>query len=478
MLKSAFWCAGKTGFMELEMQVSRRQMLAGGAGTAALAGLGGCSTASFGSRSSYLTNIVDPKNTNTVYHWVDIAMQQVRDQRVAPPRAAYNFAAPMVAGFAAANAIIGRYTMPYDFGEAPSGADPEIAYGVAFATAASECFQQPFLWERRAFKARFPDGEAKDLGVRWGRHVGLAINKMRTHDGAQPDKVNFYHGRYPRREDDLKWTPTGPSYSAGPGPAIGAYERGLFPGHGQIKPWTMTSPSQFRVADFLDPKSPEFAAQFELVRKLGGKDSTHRTEDQAEIALFWEDGPWGITPPGHFLYIGLQVMQDRGFDFLDHARHFALMGATQADASINAWDSKYHHDILRPETAIKHRCSRFDSRDPRIVEQPNWESLIPTPNFPAYTSGHSTFGAVGIEMVKLLIGTDAVSFSHESPDQVLWPSLTGKRRYFTSLEQAADENGWSRIYGGVHWLADHTAADDAGRKIARHAYQTMFRKKA
>lgn len=459
------------------MQFSRRTMLAGTAAGLAATGLGGCATASLGSRSSYLTNVLEPANHNSVFHWVDIAMQQVRDQRVAPPRAAYNFGGPMVAGFLAANAIVDRYENPYDFGEAPTGADPEVAYGVAFATVASECFQQPFLWERRAFLAKFADGEAKDLGAKWGRHVGLEIVKMRTHDGSEPHRVNYYHDRYPRRGDALKWTPTGPSYSAGPGPAVGAYERGLFPGHGHIKPWTMKSPSQFRVADFPDPKSPEFAEQFDLVRRIGGKDSTERTEEQAEIALFWEDGPWGITPPGHFLYIALQVTQDRGFDFIDHARNFALLGATQADASINAWDNKYTHDVIRPETAICFRCGQFGSDDPRVVEQRDWESFIPTPNFPAYTSGHSTFGAAGIEMTKLLIGTDAVSFSHESPDQVLWPSLTGKRRHFTSLEQAAHENGWSRLYGGVHWLEDHEAADRAGRQIARHAFETMFRRK-
>ncbi|WP_299194822.1 vanadium-dependent haloperoxidase [uncultured Erythrobacter sp.] len=456
------------------MKLTRRNFVTGSLIGAGAIGLGGCSTANFGTRSSYLTGIVEPQNHNTVFHWVDIAMQQVRDQRIPPPRAAYNFAAPMVAGFVAANAIIGRYADPYNIGPAPAGADPELAYGVAFATAASECFKQPFLWERSAFKGRFADGESKRLGIEWGRKVGIAINQMRTGDGAEPHVVNFYHGRYKRRDDELKWTPTGPAYAARPGPAVGAYDRGLFPGHGQIKPWTMVRPEQFRAETFPDPRSPEFAEQFELVRSLGGKDSQTRTPDQSEIALFWEDGPWGITPPGHFLLIAAQVMQDRGFDFLDLARNFALLGATQADASISAWDSKYHYDILRPETAICLRAGEFRSADMRVRQQRSWESYIPTPNFPAYTSGHSTFGAAGIEMTKLLIGTDAVNFSHESPDQVLWPTLTGKRRYFTSLDQAAYENGWSRLYGGVHWLADHEAADKAGRQIARHAFDTMF----
>jgi len=461
-----------------QMRVTRRNMLRGTGAVAALGVLSGCSTAKYGSRSSYLTNIVKPANQNTVFHWVDIIMQQVRDQRTAPPRAAYSFAPAMVAGFVAANSVIGRYETPYDLGEAPAGADPEVAYGVAFATAASECFQQPFLMERGAFKRRFPDGEAKDLGVRWGRHVGLEINKMRTRDGGEPSKVNYYLGRYPRRTDALRWAPTGPSYAAGPGPAVGGYERGLYPGQGKIKPWTMKTSSQFRSDDFPDPRSPEFAEDFDLVRKLGCKDSTVRTEDQSEIALFWEDGPWGITPPGHFLLIAMQVMQDRGFDFLDIARAFALLGATQADASINAWDNKYHHDIIRPETAICFRCSEFGSTDSRIAEQKGWMSYIPTPNFPAYTSGHSTFGSTATEMTKLLIGTGDVSFSHESPDQVLWPSLTGKRRHFTSLDQAAEENGWSRLYGGVHWKTDHDAAMKAGREIAGHAFTTMFPKKA
>lgn len=66
------------------------------------------------------------------------------------------------------------------------GQDPELAYGVSFATAASQTFGQPFLWERNAFQDSFPDGEAKRLGIQWGRQIGIAINKMRTADGSEP----------------------------------------------------------------------------------------------------------------------------------------------------------------------------------------------------------------------------------------------------------------------------------------------------
>lgn len=454
------------------MGISRRTFLTGAMATTALT-VAGCTTP-FGSSTSYLTPILQPQNQNTVFHWVDILLQQVRDQRVPPPRAAYNMAAPMAAGFLAANGILQKYDNPFGIGAGPVGADPEVAYGVAYATAAAEVFQQPFLYERNAFLKRFPRNEATSLGAKWGREVGLHINKMRTHDGAEPHKVDFYLGRYQRRGDALQWTPTGPFYSAKPGPAFETFSRPLFPGHGKITPWTMTSGSQFRVPDFYDPASPEFAEEFDNIRRLGGKDSTIRTEDQSEIALFWEDGPWGLTPPGHFVFIAIQVLQHLQMEFIDLARAFALIGMTQADASINAWDSKYHHDIIRPETSIRHRAPKFNNPDPRVQAQKNWESYIPTPEFPAYTSGHSTFGGVGVEMTRLFLGTDHVSFSHESPDQVIWPQLKGIRRHFTSLTQAADENGFSRLYGGVHWLLDHDEAMKAGTAIARQAFEKTF----
>lgn len=458
------------------MEYSRRMFLAS-AGALGVTGLSGC-VGKFGSNASYLTPILRPQHQNVVTHWMDIFLQQIRDQRVPPPRAAYNLALPTVAGFLAANAITGDYDEPYGIGAGPQGADPEVAYGVAFATAASEVFQQPFAGERTQFKAMFDGGEAKSLGMEWGRKVGLAVVKMRTHDGSQPSKVNYYLNRYNRRKDALKWTPTGPLYSAKPGPAFDSFSRPLFPGHGQITPWTMGDVRNFRVAPFHEPESGAFADEFDMIRHLGSADSAIRTAEQSEIALFWEDGPWGITPPGHFALIAIQVLQNRGLSFMEWARAMALIGMTQADASINAWDNKYHYDVIRPETAIRHRADKFGNRDPRVTRQANWRSYIPTPEFPAYTSGHSTFGAAGVEMTAYLLGSDHVSFSHESPDQVLWPQLRGISRSWTSLSQAADENGMSRLYGGVHWQADHDAAMSAGRAIARNAYKNYFQQRS
>lgn len=457
------------------MQIDRRKLIGGGAAAMAAGITSACATRPMGSTHSYASHYMKPRNytDNVVAYWADVMLQQTRDQRVAPPRAAYNFAMPTVAGFLAANAIVGKYSENFGIGPAPADLDPELAYGVAFATCASEVFKQPFVAERAAFKKRFADGDRKSRSIKWGRLVGLRILKMRTNDGSQPSKVNHYRGDYKRRKDALKWTPVGTFYSEKPGPAFPSFDRGLFPGHGLIKPWSMQH-RQFPARPFIDPASPEFAEQYDMVRRLGGKDSKERTKDQAFFSLYWEDGPWGVTPPGRFMLIALQVMQDRGLSFIDWARAVALLGATQCDASINAWDNKYMHDVIRPETAIRHRTAKFGNRDARVTGQRNWQSLIPTPPFPAYTSGHSTFGAAGARIIGHVMGTDKIAFSQENPDQVIWPQLRGVSRSFTSLSQAAEENGMSRIYGGVHWMQDHKEAMRCGIAIADNAFHNMF----
>lgn len=458
------------------MTHTRRQFLKNAAAASALL-MTGCA-GPYNQKTSYTSQIIKPRNRNSVFHWVDTALQQVRDQRATAPLAAYCCSLPLAAGFLAANGILQAYEEPFGIGPGPRGADAEVAYGVAFAYAAAEAFQQPFLFERMAFLDRFPGSEAKSLGVRWGRAAADKVLKMRTNDGAEPSEANYYLGRYERRADSLRWRPTGPFYGARPGPAFSSFDRGLYPGHGRIKPWTMKSGSQFRVPGFYDPKSPEFAEEFDYIRRIGGMDSTIRTADQEQIALFWEDGPWGITQPGHMIYIAMQILQDRDLSFIELARAIALVGMTQCDASICAWDNKYHHDILRPETAIRMRAPRFGNPDSRVARQPDWRSYIPTPEFPSYTSGHSTFGAAAAELIALVYGRDDVSFSGRSPDEVLWPQLRGVTRHWRSLSHMAEENGISRIYGGVHWEIDNEQALKAGRAIARQAFRSIFPKKA
>ncbi len=452
------------------MTISRRQFALGAVSSAALL-TGGCA-ASFGDPQSYLTDVVDPRNMSPVFHWTDVALQALRDQTIAPPLATRALAMGHVAGFMAVNGIGQHYQSTFGTLEGPTGADPAVAYGVAFCDAIAEHFQQPFVLDRANFLRRYHPGDAKSRAVTWGEKVAAHVVRLRTNDGAEPSKVNFYLDRYPRRRDALRWTPTGPLYDAGEGPAFSpTFHRALLPGFGAVKPWGMSTSSQFRAPAFLDPASPEFAEEFSEIREIGASNSRSRTRDQSEIALFWEDGPWGITPPGHFTLIAIQLLQHRNLSLAEQARAFALISMAMADAGISTWDSKFAHDIIRPETAIRYRAAAFGNPDPRVRSEDTWKSFIPTPPFPTYTSGHSCFGAAATRMLAHILGRDRIAFSGRSPDLVIWPKhLENAVRHWPSLSAAADENGLSRIYGGVHWNVDNVVALKVGRDIADHIH--------
>ena len=448
---------------------TRRSFLTGTlAGTAILSGC----AARVGSTSSYLTAFA-PRSADPVFEWTDIALQAIRDQIVAPPLAARALAMGHVAGFCAVNGVEERYSTYRGLSPAESRVDARSAYGTAFRVAIAEHFQQPFALEHARFLSTIPDSDAKSRGVEWGARIGRAIVKMRTGDGTHPSRSDHYLGRYTRRDDVLRWRPTGPHFDAGEGPAYGSYQRGLLPGFGQVRPWGVSSLASFRAPAFPHPRSAEFARQYDMVRRLGRSDSVERTRDQREIALFWEDGPWGVTPPGHFAVVAMQLMARNRMTFTQRARGMALVSMAMADAATTTWDSKYAHDVLRPETAIRYRAAKLD---PRLAGDSNWKSLIPTPPFPAYTSGHSAFGAAGTRMLAHVLGTDRIRLAAKSPDRVIWPkALADAERSWTSLSQMAEENGMSRIYGGVHWLADHVEGMRAGRDVADAIHGLNFR---
>ncbi|MGN7437560.1 MAG: phosphatase PAP2 family protein [Alcanivorax sp.] len=461
--------------------ITRRNFLQGmgaGAGSMAIASplalLSGCATAPDQS-GSYLKPLVLKENVSAVYCCTDVMLQAIRNQTFTPPIATRALAMGHVAGFLAVNGVEKKYNTPYDVQDAPSNVVPEIAYTVAVLTAAQDAFDAVFYFDKKIILDKYPNDDAKAASIKYGEYVASVVVKDRTNDGAEPNKANFYLGRYPRRQDILKWSPTGPFYGAEEGPFLGTFHRGLLPGWGAVKPWAMKSKSKYLAVEFPDARSPEFGEQFKKLKALGAHDSKVRTEEETEIAFFWEDGPRGVTPPGHWQLIAMLLSQHRNYSLLKQAKLFALLSMSQADAAITAWDSKYTHDIIRPETTIRQRAHKFDNPMIKDGLQRNWRSLIFTPDFPAYTSGHSTFSGVSARMIANFLGTDKVSFSLTPPDLVNWPKqLSGVKRSWTSLWQAAEENGASRIYGGVHWDYDNTEGLRVGKELADEVYKTAF----
>jgi hypothetical protein len=213
-----------------------------------------------------------------------------------------------------------------------------------------------------------------------------------------------------------------------------------------------------------------------------------RTPDQTFAGIFWAyDGVRDIgTPPRLYNQIVRQVAEQHKNDVDKNARLFALVNVAMGDAGILAWDQKYIHDLWRPSPGIRDGKLGDPSWLPLGAPQSNsyvdeaksGDREGSTPPFPAYPSGHATFGAAALHIVRLFYGVPSENYG---PDTVFTgeigsDELNGKTRdsngvlrpkhertFPNGLWQMIEENGLSRVYLGVHWSFDAFALDAAGK---------------
>ncbi len=386
-----------------------------------------------------------------VTDWNNVTLDVIRAVPLNPPVATRALAMVHSAVFDAVNGVDRLYE-PYAVTQlSPPDASPEAAAAAAAHAVLRQLRpdQAAVLDEALAASlATVPPGSGRNKGVAWGRFVANRILRLRRDDGWDAIVEYTPSGEFGH------WQPTPPNFA----PA-------LLPNWPYVTPWTMASGDQFRPGAPPAFASQDFATAYNEVLELGRKDSPFRTDDQTEIAYFWEDGAGSVTPPGHWLVIAQGIAGQFGNDLAANARLFALLSIAQADAAIAAWDAKYAYDLVRPISNIQLEAD--DDGNPDTEADPTWVPEIPTPPFPSYTSGHSTFSAASAGILARFFGSDEIAFCGESPDPERWPDiLPGVERCWESFSQAAAEGGQSRIYGGIHWQFDNTAGLASGEALA------------
>jgi hypothetical protein len=394
---------------------------------------------------------------NVIIEWNDVFLETIRKIGGGPTPIARAGAMLQVAMFNTINALSGNLYSPYPSNlqlKPDPGTSPEIAAVYAAHRILSRIYVNLTMTFNTALDTslqrlnvvKMSDADTK--GKTFGQAVADSILTLRQNDGSDQPPL-YKPGNQPG-----DWRPTGSGDAVAP----------QWP---DVTPFVMTSGSQFRppfpgnYANTIDLlRSPEYAAQFNEVKLLGAANSPVRTAEEAIIAFFWANDVDGTyKPPGHLFRITQIVAQQRNLSLLETARLFALVGLVMGDAAIVAWDAKYRLPInlWRPETAI-----RLADQDGNLLTEadPNWQplSINPagqrfSPAFPAYVSGHSTFGAAHAGIMRNFFGTDNVTFTADTDD----PKAEGIKRTYNSFSSAALENGRSRIYLGVHfqWDADH-----------------------
>lgn len=379
--------------------------------------------------------------------WNQAILDSIQETSMNPPRASRAMAMMHVAMFDAVNGITRRHT-PYRVETNP----PPAIMEAAGAQAAHDVLVALYPGRAGLFAdlldthlSAIPDGPAKDAGIDQGAFVASEILAWRADDGSAGPGV------YTPSGEPGRWEPTAPGFL----PA-------LLPHWGGVTPFAMLSGDQFRPAAPPALTTPEYADFWQQVYELGRVDSPLRTADQTEIALIWEGGPGTPTPPGQWNEIAQTLARSQGNTFEENVRLFAYLNLATADAAINSWDCKYEYDLWRPITAIQK--ADLDG-NPLTSPDPDWLPLITTPPFPAYTSGHSSFSGSSATILINFFGTDEIDFTFEA---------IGFARDFSSIWAAAEEAGFSRIYGGIHYNFDNTAGLDAGREIGNFVTDTYL----
>jgi len=245
---------------------------------------------------------------------------------------------------------------------------------------------------------------------------------------------------------------------AGPAqPGIGAYrptpgkfQPGIDVEWGNVKPFLLPDAKQF-----LPPPPPaigsaEYKKALAEVAEIGSIKSATRTEDQTHIAQFYKQDAELTVNEG---LRELAVLHQTSLE--QNALIFALVDIAAADARIEVWGGKYGYLFWRPVTALN-----ADSTG-SVKSYTKWEPLITTPPHPSFPSGHSATVTAGYEVLKKFFG--------DKNHLELHTTTPGEPpRIVESLSTVEWENGYSRIYGGIHYAFENTAAQNVGRKVAAY----------
>ena len=232
-----------------------------------------------------------------------------------------------------------------------------------------------------------------------------------------------------------------------------------------MRPFTLKSAQQFKPtppAPFSKDKKSDF------FRLMNAVYETKLTPKQAEIAAFWDCNPFAlqdnghlqvaikkISPGAHWLGITGIACEKAQTDFAKTMQIHTLVAIGLMDGFICCWDEKYRSNRIRPETAI------------RKYIDPMWKPFLQTPPFPEYLSGHSTISATSATILTRLLGDN---FNYI--DTVEEPYGLNARP-FKSFNEAANEAGISRFYGGIHFMDAIENGNVQGKLVGAWVLKTV-----
>ena len=430
---------------------------------------------------------------DAILHWNAISLKAVADdhsgtygapEQGGPTRASRALAIVHIAMYDAVNAIDGSFepyipvTLSPTEGASIDAAVAKAAYETLVALYPNQ--ESVLDLELKRALSQIPKGPDRDKGALVGFEAAINILAARDMDGSDDENTHIYPptgGPGAHQKDPLN-----------PGQGL------LGPGWGGVDTFSAINVTADGVRTPPPPAlgHPDYTTAFVDVLTLGGdgvNTPTLRIQEETEIGLFWAyDGAKNIgVPPVLYNQIVRVLAKQEHNTLIENARLFALVNIAMGDAGIAAWDSKYVYNLWRPVVAVRNAdldgnddTERFAAWTPLGAPASNQSGNNFTPPFPAYPSGHATFGAAMFCTLRNFYGTDEISYQLTSDELSGYTTdsqgthRTKVIRRYNSFSQGVIENARSRIYLGIHWQFDADAGVAQGVRVADFVFEELL----
>jgi len=346
--------------------------------------------------------------------------------------------------FDAVNSIERRY-QPYLVQLPADPATSREAAAAAAAAAVLAAIDEKTAGEMRVTLATYlasiaDDGATKADGIKLGEAVAAKVLEVRANDGH--DAVDDYR---PRTTPGV-YVPT----------AITAAST-----WSKVKPFALTSASQFRPNPPISLSSKEWATDYNEIKDYGRKTSAKRSPQQTETARFW----LMVGPPAYHPFVR-QLVTAKQMSVGDSARFMALAAIGLNDALISVFDAKYHYNFWRPITAI--RNGDIDGSD--VTErEATWLPIDNTPMHPEYPCAHCILSGTIAGVIRAALGADDI------PEIAITSTAApGVTHRFTNMTAFADEVANARIWSGFHYRFSTRVGTDMGLKIGEYVVKNVM----
>ncbi|MCU1269953.1 MAG: hypothetical protein JWN74_1247 [Acidobacteriaceae bacterium] len=258
-----------------------------------------------------------------------------------------------------------------------------------------------------------------------------------------------------------------------------------------VTPFALAKGDEFRsIAEKLGPAtygSDEYQQQAEELVQI----NANLTDREKMISEYWSDEPDSEQLLGHWMMFAQWVSARDHHTFDDDVEMFFALSNAILDSSIAAWDMKRAFDSVRPATAIpfllsgkKIRAWGGPGKGTVDMDGSQWipyqAATFPTPPFPDYVSGQSTYSAAAATILAAWTKSDRFGYSVTVPtgSSKIEPGITPKRLVtlqWGTFSDAADEAGMSRRYGGIHFRRADLAGRQLGRLVGQKAWDRAQR---